>query len=237
VIRGVLFDLDNTLTDFMRMKRLASMEAARAMAAAGADFGTDPETAGQDLFTHYLEHGIESDDAFLRFLEKRNTSTLAWGQSRRDRILAAGIEAYMQAKAVFLQPYPGVRRTLVELTRRQVRLGVLTDAPRLKAWQRLTHLGLAEFFDVVVTSDDTGLQKPHPVPFKTAVEALGLKPYEVLMVGDWAAKDIVGAREYGLKTALAVYGAHDPDGPTLEPDFMVHEVGDVLKFLEELARA
>src|SRR5687767_13503109 len=114
MIKGVLFDLDNTLVDFLRMKRIASDEAARAMIGAGANFGRSVEDAGQALFEHYLAHGIESDDAFSSFLERFNENRLGYGQSVTDKILAAGIMAYLRAKDVFLTPYPGVRRTLVE---------------------------------------------------------------------------------------------------------------------------
>jgi len=206
LIRGVLFDLDNTLVDFLRMKRQASAEAARAMIAAGAEFPFTDAEAGERLFDHYLEHGIESDDAFVTFLAKHNRARLSYGLSVQDRILAAGIQTYLRAKDLFLTPYPGVRRTLVDLARRQMRMGVVTDAPRLKGWQRLTQLAIAEFFDAVVTFDDTRNHKPDPAPFRAAVEALGLKPGEILFVGDWPERDVQGARAVGLRTVFARYG-------------------------------
>ncbi|HLE47379.1 MAG TPA: HAD-IA family hydrolase [Candidatus Thermoplasmatota archaeon] len=212
MIKGVLFDLDNTLVDFIRMKRLASEEAARAMMGAGADFGTDATTAGQRLFEHYLDHGIESDDAFLSFLQKHNQARLSQGMAKQEAVLAAGIQAYLRAKDVLLTPYPGVRRALVELTRRGFRLGVVTDAPRLKGWQRLQALGIAEFFDVVITFSDSNARKPDGRPFLMAIEALGLRPFEVLMVGDWVEKDVQGAKDAGLKTAWAQYGGRPTNG-------------------------
>lgn len=212
VIRGVLFDLDNTLVDFLRMKRLASAEAARAMVAAGADFPFSEEEAGRRLFDHYIEHGIESDDAFATFLDQHNRAKLAYGQSAHDRILAGAVQSYLRAKELFLTPYPGVRRTLVELTRRQLRMGVVTDAPRLKGWQRLTQLGLAEFFDVVVTFDDSRVRKPDPAPFRAALDALQMRPGEVVFVGDWPERDVAGAKGLGLRTAFARYGRIDFDG-------------------------
>jgi putative hydrolase of the HAD superfamily len=235
MIRGVLFDLDNTLVDFLRMKRLASAEAARAMVAAGANFPFDEEQAGAELFAHYLDHGIESDDAFRTFLEKHNRSRIAYGLSVQDRILAAGIQSYLRAKDLFLTPYPGVRRTLVELVRRGIRLGVVTDAPRLKGWQRLTQLGLAEFFDVVVAFDDTGSRKPDPAPFRAAVEALGLRPFEILFVGDWPERDVQGARALGLKTAFARYGRpHAGDGHGADAE--LEGLPDLIPLLDTLAK-
>ena len=62
MIKAVIFDIDNTLIDFMSMKRAASMAAANAMIEAGLQDA--PEDLSERLFTFYLEHGIESDDAF-----------------------------------------------------------------------------------------------------------------------------------------------------------------------------
>lgn len=236
MIKGILFDLDNTLVDFLRMKRIASDEAARAMIGAGANFNRTVEEAGGALFEHYMAHGIESDDAFSSFLERFNENRLGYGQSVQDKVLAAGVQAYLRAKDVFLTPYPGVRRTLVELMRRQMRLGVVTDAPRLKGWQRLQSLGLAEFFEVVYTFNDTSRHKPDGLPFKMAVDALGLKPFEVLMVGDWPEKDVKGAREAGLKTAFAAYGGRKPHDVHVA-DRVLEKVEDLLSVLEEWRRA
>ena len=235
MIRGVLFDLDNTLVDFLRMKRLASEEAARAMMSAGADFGMDETQAGQALYSHYLEHGIESDDAFQVFLEKHNRAKLGWGQSKQDRILAAGIQAYLRAKDVLLTPYPGARRTLVELTRRGIRMGVVTDAPRLKGWQRLHGLGIADFFETVITFGDSNEKKPGGLPFRMAVEALGLKPLEVVMVGDWPEKDIRGAKEVGLRTAWAAYGGRT--GEAHGADASLSSLPELLTVIDQWGRA
>ena len=39
-----------------------------------------------------------------------------------------------------------------------------------------------------------------------ALEVLGTKPAETLMVGDWAERDVVGAKNLGIRTAWAKYG-------------------------------
>ncbi len=217
------------------MKRLASLEAARAMVAAGADFPFEEEEAGAKLYEHYLEHGIESDDAFDAFLRKHNRARLAYGQHVHDKVLASGIQAYLRAKELFLTPYPGVRKVLVELTRRQLRLGVVTDAPRLKGWQRLVQLGLADFFEVVVAAEDTGHHKPDPAPFKAALDALGVKPSEVLFVGDWPERDVSGAAAVGMRTAFARYGRPHHDGAH-GADIEIGAVGELLSAVEDWGR-
>lgn len=204
-IRAVLFDLDNTLVDLMRMKRTASDAAARAMVAAGALFPFSADEAGDILFGDYLAN-LESDTVFADFLRKHHQQRLSLSQHQVDRITAHAVNAYLKAKMLQTEPYPGMRRTLIALVRRGVRLGVLTDAPRFKAYQRLESAGLVDFFDFVLTFTDSNERKPHEKPFRAALDLFGLPPQQVLMVGDWPERDLAGAKGVGMRTAWASYG-------------------------------
>lgn len=224
-LRAVLCDLDNTLLDFMRMKRAASDAAARAMVRAGADFPFESTEAGDMLFGEYMDD-IEGDRVFERFLQKHHRQKLSLNQHATDRITAAAVNAYLDAKRVHLEPYPTVRRTLVELTRRGFKMGVVTDAPRFKAYQRLDTAGLTDFFDFVVSSTDTGEQKPHERPFLDAVDLLGMHPQEVVFVGDWPERDLAGASSAGLRTAWAKYGS---TAGKAQADWTLARFSDLLK--------
>ena len=64
-----------------------------------------------------------------------------------------------------------MRPTLIKIRERGLKLGLVSDAPRLKAWLRLTGIGLADFFDVVVTVDDVkGKMKPNPMGFNIVMK-------------------------------------------------------------------
>jgi HAD superfamily hydrolase (TIGR01509 family) len=206
-IRAVLFDLDNTLVDFLRMKRVASDAAARAMVAAGADFAFSPDEAGDILFGEYLQD-LEGQTVFADFLAKHHRQRLGLSQHHVDRITAHAVNAYLKAKMLQTEPYPGIRRTLIALVRRGVRLGVLTDAPRFKAYQRLESAGLVDFFEFVLSfSEGPGAERrTHERPFRAALDLLGLPPQQVLMVGDWPERDLAGAKAVGMRTAWAAYG-------------------------------
>lgn len=226
-IQAVLFDLDNTLLDFMRMKRMASDAAARAMVRAGADFPFDPEEAGDILFGEYLQD-IEGDRVFETFLRKHHQQKLTLNQHMVDKVTAAAVNAYLEAKRLHLEPYPTVPRTLLELARRGLKMGIVTDAPRFKAYQRLDASGLTDYFDFVLTQTDHGEQKPHERPFREALDLLQIPPQSVLMVGDWPERDIAGAKAVGMRTAFAQYGR-----PTTEPpqaaDHVLSRFADLLK--------
>lgn len=60
---------------------------------------------------------------------------------------------------------------------------------------------LDRYFKTVVESAVVGVRKPDPAIFRLGVDALGLRPDEVLVVGDSVSKDILPARTIGCATA------------------------------------
>ncbi len=197
MIKAVVFDLDNTLVDFMKMKGLAIDAAIRAMIDAGIELSYDEVKSRIDAI--YKEKGIEFQYVFDSLLSDIFDKV-------NHKILAAGVVAYRRAREAALVPYSHVYITLYELLKMGMKLAVISDAPAKEAWLRLTYLNMHHIFDVVVTFDDTSERKPHPAPFTLALNRLGIEPNEALMVGDWAERDIIGAKQVGMKTVFARYG-------------------------------
>ena len=197
MIKVVIFDLDNTLTDFMRMKESAVDAAVGAMVDAGLRF--PPEQIKDKIYEVYEREGIEFQKVFDEALKELLGDT-------DFKILAAGIVGYRRAKEASLVLYPHVRVTLIELMKRGIRLAVVSDAPRKEAWLRLCYLQLHHMFDFVSTFEDVGERKPSPVPFQRALEYFDVAPSEAIMVGDWPERDITGASKIGMRTVFARYG-------------------------------
>ncbi len=197
MIKAVIFDLDNTLVDFMKMKRLSIEAALTAMIDAGLKM--DLQSASASIDDIYKEQGIEYQQVFDLFLTKQ------FGRIDH-KILSSGIVSYRKAREANLIPYPHVYSSLNQLLKMGIKLGILSDAPSKEAWLRLAYLNFHHIFDEVVTFDETGERKPSPVPFKAILKKLGVEAGEAIMVGDWAERDIVGAANLGIKTAFAKYG-------------------------------
>ncbi len=197
MIKVVIFDLDNTLTDFMRMKENAVDAAVGAMVDAGLRF--PPEQIKDKIYEVYEREGIEFQQVFDEALKELLGAT-------DFKILASGIVGYRRAKEASLVLYPHVKVTLIELMKRGIRLAVVSDAPRKEAWLRLCYLQLHHMFDFVSTFEDAGERKPSPVPFQRALEFFDVAPGEAIMVGDWPERDITGAAKIGMRTVFARYG-------------------------------
>ena len=196
-IKGVVFDLDNTLLDFMKMKQVAVRSAIRGMIEAGLEI--DEKKSFDNIISLYEKIGWENQKVFDIFLK----NSIGYVD---NKFLAAGIVAYRRAREANLLAYPNVNKTLIDLTKLGMKLAVVSDAPSREAWMRIYYLNLYHFFDVVVTFDDSGERKPSSLPFEMALKKLGLKPGSSLMIGDWPERDVVGAKKIGMKTAFASYG-------------------------------
>ena len=117
-----------------------------------------------------------------------------------DRFHAALADALLG-----IEPYPGVVDTLEQLRARGLRTGVATNSDSRSATIVLGAHGLAEHLDTVVTVDQVSGPKPNPESILLAVERLGVRPDEVLFVGD-APADMVAARAAGVLAAVAGWG-------------------------------
>jgi putative hydrolase of the HAD superfamily len=219
MIKLIIFDIDNTLTDFIRMKD-ASIEASiEAMIDAGLMF--PPDRIKEEIHRIYGEEGIEYQKVFNQLL-------LNLIGEVDYKILAAGIVGYRRAREASLVLYPHVKVTLIELMKRGLKLAVISDAPRQEAWLRLCYLQLHHIFDIVLTHEDTGEYKPSPAPFELVLERMGIVPEEAMMIGDWPERDIVGASELGIRTIFARYG----DTFGTETSGADYEIDDIFRIVD-----
>jgi len=223
-IKAVIFDLDNTLVNFTQVKRQAVEAAVDAMIDAGLKAGKD-ETIKR-VFKIYEREGIEDQQIFDKMLAEE------YGEIDY-RILAAGITGYRRAKAGSMALYPHVRITLTQLLKMGIKLAIVSDAPRLLAWLRLVSMGLDPFFDVVIAFEDTGKRKPDPAPFTLALTRLGVQPSDTLMIGDWAARDMIGAKAMGMTSVFAKYG-DDFNTDNSGADYEIHDVIQLVDIVKKI---
>ncbi|MBI4738828.1 HAD-IA family hydrolase [Candidatus Woesearchaeota archaeon] len=218
MIKAVIFDIDNTLVNFLEMKKQCLQPAVRAMCTAG--LSAPPKEVLDRIYELYKKHGMEYRLIFQELLKSYGVHD--------DRILAQGIVAYRMARSV--ESYPQAHEVLSALRNSGYKLGVVTDAPSLKAWTRLVYMKLDAMFDVVVTLDDTKTTKPHSLPFQKAIAELGVRPAECLMVGDMIEKDIAGAHALGMQACFARYGSTNPPRHS-GADYEINKLNELLDIL------
>jgi putative hydrolase of the HAD superfamily len=106
--------------------------------------------------------------------------------------------------------------------------------------------GVLDYFDATVFSNEVGHGKPDKRIFLTAADKMGLKPTDVLHVGDNIENDVKGAQSAGMKTLLfdyevplgfreqpsllALTRASDA-GEEIKPDGRIKSLSEILKFI------
>lgn len=207
--RAILFDLDDTLFDHRR----ASAIALGAMHAAHAP----------DLpFDAFAFKHAEVLEAFhARFLA--GEFTLHEARVARMQTLFAAFDRNIDAPTaecaarVYRDQHQSNRNLvagafeLLAALRGQAKLGIVTNNSTAEQIEKLNALNIADFFDVVVISEDVGVTKPDPKIFTIALERIGASARDTVFVGDNWANDIVGAVNVGMAAVWL-----DRDGKTPE---------------------
>ncbi|AKB79455.1 Hydrolase, HAD superfamily [Methanosarcina horonobensis HB-1 = JCM 15518] len=224
-LKAVLFDMDNTLFDFVAVKLIACREILSYLGEKDKNFMKDPE----ELFRYFLRgtYGFEDYENIRDYMQERNLYTV--------KAYRYCCEIYDREKLQNLKLYPGVRDTLEELKKLGLKLAIITDADKYHAQARLMRVGLLDSFEFLVSADMTGTKKPDPAHFLFALDSLGIKPEESLVVGDSIKRDMAPARKLGFKTAYASYGDwRQTDEKEQCFDFQLNTFQDLIGFIDVL---
>ncbi len=222
----VLFDLDNTIIDFIKFKKMSIDAAIYAMIDAGLS-KNDAEKIRKEIGRIYKRKGMEYqkvfDEAMMKVIGKIDY-----------KILASAVVAYRKVKAAYMNPYPRTIPTFKELIMRGYRLGILSDAPEFQMWQRLAELGLTDFFDFAISTDEFGKTKLYKETFLWFLKKIKEKPENVVMVGDSIDRDIYWPKKLGMKTILAEYGEAPWGKPKrkVEPNYRIKSISELLTILK-----
>lgn len=98
-----------------------------------------------------------------------------------------------------IKPYPGLRETLEKARDEGFILAALSDFP---VAHKLEALGIDDLISYRASTEEYGALKPSVRPFRMMLSELGVKPEEALYTGDSCSKDVDGARNAGMHTAL-----------------------------------
>ncbi len=134
-----------------------------------------------------------------------------WAQYQQTLLREAGIAATeplvtgllgkMRQAKMKLVLFDDVAPTLSELKNRGITLGLISNIDK-DISPLLNELGLRSWLVIIVTSLDTGFNKPQPQIFQAALQQAKAAPAEAMYVGDQYQVDALGARQAGMVGVL-----------------------------------
>ncbi len=176
-MKALLLDLDGTLADTDPLHRMAWAEVLR-------------------------PYGIRVDPAFYRErisgrLNPEIVRDLLGLEGRAAQRLIQAKEALFRSLAKRLKPTPGLYDLLRWAEARGLAWGVVTNAPKENAHHVLEALGLVP--SLLVLAEEVGRGKPDPLPYRVALERLGIAPEEALAFED-SPSGVKSAVQAGIPT-------------------------------------
>ncbi len=128
--------------------------------------------------------------------------------------------------------YDEVAETLEALHKEGIKLAIVSTKSREGLARGLKVLDVAHLFEVIIGSDDVTHVKPHPEPVLLALDKLGVKKEEAIMIGD-NSHDIEGGKNAGVRTAGVAWSAKGESYlQQFNPDYMLHHMRDLLEIVK-----
>ena len=143
---------------------------------------------------------LKSD--FEKGIRRKNFNLLFEKLNLPEKELKEIITVYRNHKPK-IKLYPDAKKILKYLSKnKKIKFGVISDGPIKMQRNKITALGIKNYFKVVTLSDRWGTKyrKPHKKSFKITIKKLKVKPREVIYVADNLQKDFIGAKKLGILT-------------------------------------
>jgi len=209
----ILLDLDGTILD----SRDAYVEAAKTAFETMGRKNVDLKTAME--LPKRLEQDLPIDD-LLAGLDQ-------------EKFLQAYLKEFYRATAERTKPFPNVEDTLRRLSAKaELALTTRRSLPAKDVFQVLEKLGLAKYFQKVITSLDTRNPKPDPEALMKCLIHLRAKAGDCIVVGD-SVVDIKAGKNAGIRTVAVLSGIFGRKELEREkPDLILKNISELPQFLE-----
>lgn len=205
-VKWIWFDLDDTLYDFAASSLIALRGVYERY---GLHHFFENEQQWTDIYHRYnsmlwsrYNRGeiTQAELRFDRFYLPLHEAGVDDRENRRlNSLLDTDYLAMLGSTGLLID---GAREVLESLKERSFSIGVLSNGFRGVQHEKLHSSGLEKLVDIMVLSDDAGVNKPDRRIFDYAVRESGATPGESLMIGDNADTDIAGALNAGWRAML-----------------------------------
>lgn len=132
------------------------------------------------------------------------------------------------------KPFDGVIAGLDAMKAAGYRLGCITNKLALYTEPLLKGIGMAKYFDIVLSGDTLPEKKPHPMPLLHAAHFFGIPVDQLLLIGD-SLNDALAARAACCPVFCVPYGYnHGEPVDGLDLDAVIADLPAALKLIKKV---
>lgn len=200
MIKHLFFDLDRTLWDFDKNSK-------QALVLLFSDLNLDKkDICFSDFYNYYLQVNAklwkaygkkEITKEFLRI--ERFRKTLEKWNVQDDSIVNHFSDGYVEISPKQICLFPNTIETLRELKLSGYRMHIITNGFVEVQYTKLENCLLRPYFDVIVCSEEIGINKPDPEIFNYSLKKANAVPENSVMIGDDYEVDVLGAERVGMR--------------------------------------
>ena len=147
--------------------------------------------------------------------------------ARRGVTLSPTDRAAILNEIKTLPPYPEVRGALERLRSAGFRLASLTNSTAEVAKAQLTHAGLVDLFENILSADEVRRLKPAPEPYLYAAKAMGVEASQIRLIAAHA-WDIAGALNAGCSAAFVARPGMVLDPLVPQPEIVGSDLNEIV---------
>ncbi len=92
--------------------------------------------------------------------------------------------------------FDNIKELLDDIRLLGIPTAIITDLTAQIQFRKIVYFGLDNYFDYIVTSEESLYDKPHPAPFNLCLEKIKPKGNSIWMIGDNPINDIEGSKKH-----------------------------------------
>lgn len=198
MIKEVIFDIDDTLYDY-EAGHAAGIKGMAEYAQKELGIPADEFKAAYAAINKEITEALGRDNAAIHSRSIRLQNLLERWEKPLFPHLKKLYHLYWDTLLDVSAPEPGSLETVKELCSMGISVGIGTDMTTRMQYEKIERFGFGPYVKHIVTSQEAGHEKPHPVFMDLCIRKAGCAPGECVFVGDTFKKDVLGALDAGMK--------------------------------------
>lgn len=197
MLKGIIFDLDDTLYSFKDAEAITMPML--------IDYGAKLLHISQENFIEAFEWGKNRTKDLIKDMAPTHERVFFFQYALEylnlnpyDKLLDLN-DFYWQHFYLNMKPFPDALEVLRKLKEKRIATCLCTDMTAMEQYRKVRVLGMDTLLDKMVSSEEVCIEKPDRRTFLRALSKMGIAAEESLMVGDNLQKDILGAKNVGIR--------------------------------------